>query len=51
MEPLRDFSGTPYTSPDNKPAVSGTPVIAHTSSGDKPGVAVGGYVIVNDRNN
>lgn len=50
MGNLKDIVGTPYSSPDNKPAPSGVSVTIHTSNGPVPGTMVGGYVVPNNTN-
>jgi hypothetical protein len=47
MSDLKDSVGTPYSSPDGKPAGSGVQVVIHTPSGPAPGTMVGGYVVPN----
>ena len=46
-EDLKDLAGTPYGTPDNKPAQSDTPVTIYTPNGSQDGRMVGGYVVPN----
>lgn len=41
----KDSSGQTYTSPDGKPAQSGTSVQINTSNGQVSGKMIGGYVV------
>lgn len=47
---LKDFAGTPYSTPDGKPASGGVQVTIHTPTGPTPGTMVGGYVQPNNTN-
>jgi hypothetical protein len=47
MTTLHDTVGIPYSSPDNKPAGSGTSITIHSSNGPVAGTMVGGYAVPN----
>jgi hypothetical protein len=41
---LKDNLGTPYGTPDNKPAQSGVSVTIYGPNGSQPGTMIGGIV-------
>jgi hypothetical protein len=43
-EMLKDNLGTPYGTPDNKPAQSGVSVTIYGPNGSQPGTMIGGIV-------
>jgi len=47
MSDLKDSNGTPYSTPDGKPAQGGTSVTIHSPNGPVPGTMVGGYATPN----
>jgi hypothetical protein len=49
MMALRDQCGTPYSSPDGKPAGSGVAVTIHGPNGGIAGHMVGGVVVPDKR--